>query len=235
VAVAWVARAARAAVKRILCPLILFAIAFGYSEATQVVYMRAVAAPIRARLGLPPDALFPLPQLDQVGPLRSLVPKEQVREAATILMLAGVAWAVARDFRTWLAALSLIFGIWDLAYYGWLRVLLGWPSSVLDWDVLFLLPIPWAAPVLAPLISASSLVWGGVIALLHPPVKISKATWILFAASSGLMLVSFTWEWRYWIAGGMPRNFPWSIFAAAEILGVIGFLLTRRRPNPRST
>jgi hypothetical protein len=219
---------AHAAAKRVVLPLILFAIAFGYTEATQVVYLRTIAAPIRTRLGLVPGDLFPLPDLDRVGPARELVPKEQIREGATIVMLAGVAWAVTGDFRTWLAALALIFGVWDLAYYVWLRVLLGWPASVFDWDILFLLPVPWAAPVLAPLISASSLAWGGVVALLHPPARVSKIAWVLLVGAGVLMTATFAWDWRYWLAGGMPRGFPWAVFGAAELMGVAGFLLARR-------
>ena len=52
-----------------------------------------------------------------------------------------------------LAAFSLAFGAWDLAFYGWLRVLIAWPRSLYTWDVLFLLPVPWVAPVLAPAIT----------------------------------------------------------------------------------
>ena len=191
--------------------------------------MRALAAPVRSRLGLPPQELFPLPSLDQLGPLRELVPKEQWREAATIVMLAGVAWAVTRDFRMWLAALSFIFGVWDLAYYGWLRVLLGWPASVFDCDILFLLPVPWAAPVLAPMMSATSLAWGGAVALLSPPQKVSTIAWLLLAGAGVAMTATFGWDWRYWLAGGMPRSFPWAIFGTAELSGVLGFMLTRQR------
>jgi hypothetical protein len=221
-------RPGRAAVKRVLFPLVIFAIAFGYAEAMQVVYMRALAVPVRAQLGLAPDGVFPLPPVDQLGPLRHLVLLEQLREAATILMLAAGGGFIARDPRTWLAAIAFLFGVWDLAYYGWLRVLLGWPSSVLDWDVLFLLPVPWAAPVLAVLISAASLVCGGAISLLRPAQRVSKLAWLLLWTSAALMLLCFTWEWRYWLSGGMPRNFPWALFGAAEVLAVAGFLAARR-------
>jgi hypothetical protein len=47
-----------------------------------------------------------------------------------------------------------VFGIWDLFYYVWLKVCLGWPSSLLTWDVLFLIPVPWVGPVLAPVPSS---------------------------------------------------------------------------------
>lgn len=226
----WAVLVAHAAVKRVLLPLILFGVAFGYNEAMQVVSLRAVAAPLRSRLGLGPDDMFPLLPFDKVPELRLLIPREQFREAATIVMLAAVAWAVTPDFRMWLAALSLAFGIWDLAYYAWLRVLLSWPHSILDWDVLFLVPVPWAAPVLAPVISAASLTWGGTIALLRPPPRVSKLAWTLLAGATVLMTATFVWEWPDWVAGGIPRNFPWGVFAVAETLGIAGFLLSRKKP-----
>ena len=42
------------------------------------------------------------------------------------------------------------FGLWDICYYVWLWVILRWPASLLDFDVLFLIPLPWIGPVLAP-------------------------------------------------------------------------------------
>ena len=31
----------------------------------------------------------------------------------------------------------------------------GWPETVLDWDILFLLPLPWWGPVIAPVCALS--------------------------------------------------------------------------------
>ena len=37
----------------------------------------------------------------------------------------------------------------------------GWPTSLFDWDILFLLPLPWWGPVLAPVcIAVLMIVWG---------------------------------------------------------------------------
>jgi hypothetical protein len=147
------------------------------------------------------------------------------REAATLIMLAAVAWAVARNLRSWVAASALAFGVWDLAFYFWLRVMIGWPASLGTWDILFLLPVPWEAPVAAPAIVALSLAIGGAIALKRPPEMVPKLAWILLLAGAAVLLVSFMWDWRHWVQGGMPRGFPWTIFALGELIGIAGFSL----------
>ena len=210
--------------RRIVLSLILFGISFGFVEASVVVYLRYIAAPIRAQAGLPPSELFPLLPLDRLGPARRLANIERVREAATLVMLAAVAWAAAGNLRGWLAAFSVVFGVWDLAFYGGLWATIGWPASLNSWDVLFLIPVPWAAPVLAPVLVAASLAAGGIIALVNLPRRVPNATWALLLSGAGALLISFTWDWQHWLAGGLPRSFPWAIFAAGELLGIAGFL-----------
>ena len=74
------------------------------------------------------------------------------REAATMLMLAAIALAVARNTRQWTAAFAIAFGVWDIVFYACLKLLLGWPASLFTWDILFLIPVPWVGPVLAPVL-----------------------------------------------------------------------------------
>lgn len=150
-------------------------------------------------------------------------------------MLAAVGWAVADNARAWLAAFGLAFGVWDLAFYGWLWVMIGWPGSLHTWDLLFLVPVPWAAPVLAPVIVAASLAAGGCIALARMPRKVPKLAWALMLNGGAILLVSFMWDWRHWIAGGMPREFPWAVFTIGEGLGIAGFItsMTKLRHSPQ--
>ncbi|MBD3347772.1 MAG: hypothetical protein GF400_01090 [Candidatus Eisenbacteria bacterium] len=73
------------------------------------------------------------------------------REVATIAMLAAVSLLTARG--GWWSRLAFFiwaFGVWDIFYYIWLYVFLGWPPDLLTLDVLFLVPRPWVAPVLLP-------------------------------------------------------------------------------------
>jgi hypothetical protein len=222
------AASASSPLRRILS-VILFGIAFGYLEASVVVYLRTLGGPIRAAAGLPAESLFPLLPLDRLSPaLLALVKIELPREAATLIMLAAVAFAVSRDPHRRLGAFLLAFGVWDLTFYLWLRVLLGWPPSLLTWDILFLLPVPWAAPVLAPVIIATTMSIFGARLLAIPPSPVPKLApkigGVVLIAGALIVLGTFTWDWRRWLAGGMPEHYPWSIFALGEALIIAGFL-----------
>ena len=74
---------------------------------------------------------------------------------ATLGMLAGRTW------RRRVGYAAIAFGAWDIFYYVFLRIMTGWPRTLLDWDILFLLPLPWWGPVLAPVsIALVMIVWG---------------------------------------------------------------------------
>jgi hypothetical protein len=145
-------------------------------------------------------------------------------------MLAGLAAAVTRGAKGWLGAFILAFGVWDLAFYLWLRVLTGWPASLLTWDLLFLLPVPWAAPVLAPVIVATTMSIYGARMLLRPAQPLSglgnvaRLGNITLVAGSAVLFASFIWDWRRWMDGAIPSHFPWAIFALGEALIIAGFL-----------
>lgn len=229
-----VAAAAKTSLKRTLLSLSLFSFAFGQVEAAVVVYLRTIAQPFRAHLGLPIGEPLPLFDPGQLGDVHRLMYIELGREAGTLLMLAAVAWAAAgRNVRNWVAAFAVAFGIWDLAFYFWLWAMIGWPASLGTWDLLFLLPVPWAAPVAAPVIVAASLAIGGSITLAREPEAAPKAAWALLLGGAVVLLVAFMWDWRHWVAGGMPRGFPWPVFSAGEILGIGGFALGVRARRER--
>jgi hypothetical protein len=72
---------------------------------------------------------------------------EQIREIATLIMIAAVAFLGRPTLREGVARGLWIFGLWDLFYYGFLRLFTGFPESLFDLDVVFLVPRPWIAPV----------------------------------------------------------------------------------------
>ena len=110
--------------------LALFAIAMAYFEAAVVVYLRELFYP----------DYFPFPL--KFIPL-NLLAIELFREAATLVMLTAVAVVVGKKFWERFGYMIILFGVWDIFYYVWLKVTIGWPVSLQDWDILFLIPIPW--------------------------------------------------------------------------------------------
>lgn len=140
---------------RTLLALALFGIAFGYVEAAVVAYLRNIYTPIRHKTFpmMPHDDLFPLLQVEHLqaaGPeYVRLLWIELGRELATLVMLAATGLAIGRTFREWLAGFLICFGVWDISYYAFLKLLIGWPASFWTWDILFLLPVPWVGPVVA--------------------------------------------------------------------------------------
>lgn len=133
--------------------VVLFAAAFAWVEAAVVFYLRTLVGRVE------PHQPNPLP----AGPNPDLVWVELVREAATLLMLLGVGWLAGRTWRSRLGYTLVTFGVWDLLYYVFLRAMTGWPRSVRDWDVLFLIPLPWWGPVLSPMMIAALMILGGTL------------------------------------------------------------------------
>jgi hypothetical protein len=143
--------------------LVMFGASFGYVEATVVSYLRRIldyeaGYQVGAR-----EVYLDLGFISFVQPVRavlvdpSLTQVEVAREAATLVMLVAVAVLAGRTLRRRLAAFFVAFAVWDLTYYLFLRVLDGWPTSLLDLDVFFLIPVPWVGPV------ATAVVASGVV------------------------------------------------------------------------
>lgn len=144
----------------------IFAIAFGFLEAAVVVYLRAATGLLPGGGGAVaagmPEAIYRQADLLAEIPQR-LLHVEVMREAATMVMLTCVALLASRRFRERWAMFLWTFAIWDIVYYGGLRVLVNWPGSLRDPDVLFLIPVPWLAPVWFPL-AVSGLMIAAILA-----------------------------------------------------------------------
>ncbi len=220
--------------KRQTIAILLFGISFGYVEAAVVTYLRPQFDAVRATFAPPSsrDDLFPMlsaPQVRAAGPdMVRLVGTEIAREAATLVMLGAVAAAVGGNFRQWFAFFLVAFGAWDISYYAFLKVLIDWPKSLLTWDVLFLIPVPWSGPVLAPALVALTMVGTGFVYLWRESnghsIRLRVGHWLCAYAGALFILAAFTWDYRNVMAGGMPKHFNWALFAAGEVLWVMGFL-----------
>lgn len=125
--------------KNKLIIITVFAIAMALLESAVVIYLREIMYPEGFR--------FPLAPI-----LPHLALTEVLREAATLVMLICIGLLAARSFSQRFAWFVYSFAIWDIFYYVFLWLLLGWPESLMTWDVLFLIPATWTGPVVTPLL-----------------------------------------------------------------------------------
>jgi hypothetical protein len=227
--------------RRTVAALFLFGISFGYVEAAVVVYLRAIYDPIRQNLhpDRKPGDLFPLispQQLADAGPEnpRRLV-IELGREAATMVMLGGIALACGRNLHEYAAAFAVAFGIWDIAFYAFLRLMIHWPESLSTWDILFLIPLPWVGPVWAPMLVALSMIVCGLISLRLGGLRLGALHWLGILAGALIIVLAFMWDFRNTTAGGIPNPFNWPVLLAGEAVGLMSFLAAaRKREYPES-
>lgn len=172
-------------------------------------------------------------------PVRPLPPHlahvELVREFATIVMLATVARLQSRRFRVNVAFFLFCFGVWDIFYYLWLKLLIGWPPSLLSWDILFLIPLPWFGPVLAPSLVSLMFIAGSLVILrfetVGKPIRFTSLDWIASFVGAALVIASFLWELPHVAKTGHPGAYPWWLFSSGAAVWVVMFtrraLLTR--------
>jgi|Deesub1362A_J573_1020465.scaffolds.fasta_scaffold01441_6 hypothetical protein len=190
--------------------LSLFAMAMAYLEATVVVYLR--------ELYYPKGFHFPLNPM----PIR-LVWVELAREASTIVMLLAVAVLAGEKGPLRFAHFMYIFGIWDIFYYIWLKVVLGWPESLLTWDLLFLIPLPWVGPVLAPILVSIGLIAAAIIIYRMEcrgiPFRPGWSFWAMEILAGCIVILSFLWEWKMVPQGDVPERFNWGLFLSGYLLG----------------
>ncbi len=198
-----------------LAAVALYAIAMASIEAAAVTYLRRA-------YGIT-DIVHDLPRTAD-----RLTAIETGREAATIVMLLAVGWIAGRKLQDRIGYFVFAFGLWDIAYYFWLALFVGWPHSPLDWDVLFLIPLPWWGPVLAPTLIAAMMCVGGVAAVVQVErgVRWRMNRTNVFAATAGIAVVLYTFMAAALgaLPDGMaavervrPSDFQWPLF-------VVGFL-----------
>ena len=191
-----------------------FAIAMAWVEAASVFYIRALVDRIE------PYQANPLPLNPALGNV------ELWREAATLVMLATLGLLAGRTWRRRVGYAALAFGVWDIFYYVFLRLISGWPRTLLDWDIVFLLPLPWWGPVLAPVsIAVVMIVWGTLVTQSGEVAAGSRRAWALGWAGIVLALAVFMADaWRALPNGRqavmevLPTTFNWPLFAVALLL-----------------
>jgi hypothetical protein len=141
--------------------LLVFAVSMGYLETSVAYYERII-------LGISPSYnLNILPKF-----LSEHLIIEQLREISTILMLFAVGMLVGKSKIEKVAVFLFCFGVWDLSYYIFYYALIQWPTSLLTIDLLFLVPVPWIAPIILPItISIIMVVWSTYVIIKKNKIK----------------------------------------------------------------
>ncbi len=218
-----------------LIALTIFSIAMGMLEAAVVIYLR--------KLFYSNGFDFPVsPIEDQV-----IAVTEILREAATLIMLLGIGYLYGRNFITRFAGFLFSFAIWDIFYYVFLKLLLGWPESLFTWDVLFLIPVTWVGPVLAPVLVSLTMILYAFVFIKADKISeqpnLKPVHWIIILISLSIILLSFTLDPTAYLLSQnassdifnisadqlfaamqsyIPHSFDWWIFTTGEIGLLLG-------------
>jgi hypothetical protein len=194
--------------------VVVFAVAMAWVEAACVLYIRTLVDRVE------PYQVNPLPINGALGNV------ELWREASTLVMLAAVGLLAGRTWQRRAGYAAIAFGAWDIFYYVFLRMISGWPTSVFDWDVLFLLPLPWWGPVLAPVgIAVVMIAWGTLVT--QSQARTAGVRWPVVLGSIGVAMALGTFMADAWRAlpGGrdavlrvLPTAFDWRMFSIALLL-----------------
>lgn len=193
----------------------IFAIAMAYLESAVVVYLREMynIVDLVKDTPLKPDAYTTI----EIG-----------REAATIVMLVIIGLIAGSNWQKKIGYFFLAFGIWDIFYYIWLFIFIQWPKSLLEWDILFLIPFPWWGPVIAPVLISILLFSIGYLLISDVKFKVTSIDWIAFGLSIIVLLYTFMEDSIKVIFSGTgdlteirPTSFNWILFLIAYIVWTI--------------
>jgi hypothetical protein len=209
--------------------VVAFAIAFAWVESAVVVYLREIY--------YGGDFQFPIRIHWREGAIvfdhMSYI--ELGREIATMLMLVAVGCLAGRSYWQKFSFFMIAFGIWDIFFYLWLWVMIRWPGSLLTWDLLFLIPLPWVGPVVAPALIALAMAGAGSLIVYFDDRGLRIAwrwfDWVIILGCGLLMIISFCLDWRNVLQvpaepphSGVPNPFAWWLYLPAYVLSVVYFL-----------
>ena len=223
--------------QRTLSWVVVFSIAMGFLETAVVIYLR--------RIYYPYGFSFPLAPID---PSTAFI--EVGREVATVVMLIGIGVIAGRTLSSRFAYFILSFAVWDIFYYIFLKILIDWPDSWMTWDILFLIPVTWIGPVIAPVIISVTMTAMALLIIINEGkgkvVSIDWIVWILLIIGSLVLIVSFVWDYtsymlsyfsfkEIWSAPGnndlfekaysyIPRSFNWKLFSLGELIIISGII-----------
>lgn len=205
--------------KRLFYILITIA-AFAYIEAAIVIYLRHIY--------YPEGFHFPLRRhYDYV------LTVEVIRELATLVILITLSLLFSKKFWSGFGYFLYMFGLWDIFFYIWLKAAINWPPSIFEWDVLFLLPMPWLGPVIAPVsLSVIMIVIGMLILRLFEKgydFKPRLIHWVPVLLGCGFILYSFMNDWDAMFFEKYPEPYRYELLITGEVLLIFPFILLYKK------
>lgn len=160
--------------------IVTFGVAMAALESAVVVYLRALYYPNGFTVAF-----------RMIDPHILIV--EISREIATIVMLASIAHLTGKTSSQRIAYFLLCFAVWDIFYYVWLKIFINWPVSIFEWDILFLVPITWLGPVLAPIVCSITMTILSLVILKYEHVTNFSKTMI----GLGCTAILYTFMYDY--------------------------------------
>lgn len=227
---------------QILIWVSIFAITMGIFEGSVVVYLRA--------LYYPEGFSFPLVPMDN-----HIIITELIRELASLFMLLSVGIIAGKNFSQRFAWFIYSFAVWDIIYYVFLWIILSWPESFLTWDILFLLPITWTGPVIAPVLLSILMILLAMIIYRFNlksnfKVRILRKEWIVLILGSCIVFTSFIWNYSRFLLNNIslyelqdktlaeklfnlsikyiPESFNWVLFLSGFFIITFGIAFVYR-------
>jgi hypothetical protein len=214
-----------------ICIIVVFSIAFGYIEAAVVVYLRVIFHP--------EGFIFPLTDFGSILQHKPLLLTEIGREAATIVLIFTGSWLFGRNHQQRFAYFLIIFAVWDIFYYVWLKVLINWPVTIMDWDILFLIPLTWASPVLYPVLISFTMILFALVILYGNsrmrPVQATFFDWFAFLLAALIVVTSFCIAGMHITEENFDSHFYAPIFIAGHLLGIVVFIKCVLKSKQRMT
>lgn len=219
----------------------VFAVSMGFFESAIVIYLRQIV--------YPGGFAFPLKPID-----KDLATTEIIREAFSLLMLLSVSILTGKSTIIRFAYFLFSFAVWDIFYYVFLKVLINWPESLMTMDILFLLPLTWVGPVVAPLILSFLMILLALLILYfsacNAQVHLKAHELVMLITGSVIVIISFTQDYIRFILSHYsaadiwslqakdilkfsvqyyPGNFYWPIFTGGVVFILIGTGLFTKR------
>ena len=226
----------------------IYSIGMAFIESSVVVYLR--------ELYYPGGFSFPLRPIEG-----NVAVTEILREAATLIMLISIGFLAGRNGMERFAWFIFSFAIWDIFYYIFLKLLLNWPESLFTWDILFLIPVTWVGPVIAPVLLSFVMILFALI-ILHftyrtENVKVGKVNWLLLILGSLVVIISFTIDYSRYILSHftlkeilsmpnkrplygvslayVPEKFDWWIFIVGLFIIIVSISIFVKKHNKQDS